>query len=114
MFNPGDRVRVYGFDAEDAINVLTRTVVSIKPSGLIETDGGEYVHPRQCRRIVKRKSMEKRRGWTLLIPRCTLSFEQLFLYGHTTDCEGCSHGGCEVVRVREVKPSKAPGGQEEE
>jgi|SRR5271157_2534169 len=87
-FKVGDRIRIYGFDSDDATLVLARTVVSVSPN-LIETDGGEFCHPKQCRRLVKK---QRRRVWILeddLVfdsdgtSDCLLSTEKL----HPTDIE---------------------------
>ena len=48
----GDRVRVYGFDPKDAGKSFTRIIVDTNPGdGTLETAAGEYVHPKQCRRL---------------------------------------------------------------
>lgn len=60
QFKVGDRVRIYGFHIDDAGHVMDRTIDEVCDNGLLGTDGGEYVHPKQCRRLVKR---ERRRVW---------------------------------------------------
>lgn len=60
-FKVGDKIRIYGFDKDDAGQVLTRVIDSYHPdnNGLLMTDAGEYVHPKQCRRLKpKRKARE--------------------------------------------------------
>jgi hypothetical protein len=60
----GDKVRVYGFCPNDASRIMTRTIVQTNVGRfgvLLETDTGEWVHPKQCRRLVRKK----RREWTL-------------------------------------------------
>lgn len=71
-FAVGDRIAIYGFSADDARQVLRRNIEQIKDDGLIETDAGEFVHPKQCRKLAKypRKSIwvkidEKRAGWII-------------------------------------------------
>jgi hypothetical protein len=59
-FKAGDRIRIYGFDPEDAAKSFVRCVDEVNEEGLIITDGGEWAHPKQCRKIVKH---EKRRVW---------------------------------------------------
>lgn len=53
-----DRVAVYGFDRDYAEKVLKRKILRIGASGLLETDAGEFVHPKQCRRLKKKVRRE--------------------------------------------------------
>lgn len=55
QFKVGDRVSIYGFHAQDAGIVLKRSIAEMGTDGLLLTDAGEYVHPNQCRRLVKKK-----------------------------------------------------------
>lgn len=57
----GERIRVYGFDPDDARKSFDRTVeATIDDDGLLRTDAGEYVHPKQCRRL---KPKARRTVW---------------------------------------------------
>jgi hypothetical protein len=80
-FKEGDRIRVYGFDTEDAGRVFTRKVAKVlDDSFLLLTDGGEYVNPKQCRKLVKR---ERQTIWvsTGLLKYLKYNNEQIELAG---------------------------------
>lgn len=47
----------------------------------------------------------KRREWEMLASRCEINAKRLFNVDALSNetCENCIHGGCERIRVREVK-----------
>ncbi len=98
-FKPGDRIHVYGFDSEDASKVLTRKVVSIGLNGLLETDAGEYVHPRQCRKLVKKP----RREWWLSLYDDGSGSAFPTLSDAKEDFRTSIVAKHKIIRVREVK-----------
>jgi hypothetical protein len=68
-FKEGDRVAAYGTDANGDPVVVRAEVVSLNADGTLGLRGDTYkdelydfscVHPKQCRRLVKR---ERRRVW---------------------------------------------------
>ena len=98
----GDRIRVYGFDSDDAGISFTRHVDELRDDGLIKTDAGEFVHPKQCRRLVKKKHTEWTGSW--VEARYVESEARVFI---PDDYSG-PIGGTRM-KIREVKPS-AKGG----
>lgn len=54
-FKVGDTIHVYGFSADDAAQVLKRQIGQICDDGLIRTDAYELVHPKQCRKLIKKE-----------------------------------------------------------
>lgn len=57
-FKVGDRIRVYGFNSKDGPIACDRKIEDLEGDGLIRTEYDEYVHPKQCRKLVKRKRRE--------------------------------------------------------
>lgn len=54
-FKIGQRIAIYGFDKEDAAKVFKHRVGGgDDQAGLLLTDGGFWVHPKQCRRLFKK------------------------------------------------------------
>lgn len=63
----GDRVRVYGWDFDDPKEALifNAEVLEKLSNGMLKVrnprlDGDDFVHPKQCRKLVKK---ERRRVW---------------------------------------------------
>lgn len=59
----GDKIRVYGSDRYSASATITRIIQKIDSNEIIITSAGECVHPKQCRRLIKKERKQWRGGW---------------------------------------------------
>lgn len=50
----GDKIRIYGLDKDSPETMFDRYVSMLHTDGIIVTNKAEHVHPKQCRKLVKK------------------------------------------------------------